>query len=127
MQASVFSVSLRPLSKAHYRRDDEVQRSLKESVHDRNGGVARCPLRGIAKKANPNEVSNQSSSHGRRIWTHANEPERPLTTEGAALVEQGEAGVCTRAQIGRIKAAQTREFTRERGHSLGSARRRGSF
>ena len=36
MQASVFSVSLRPLSNSHYGRNDEVQRSLKRSGHDRD-------------------------------------------------------------------------------------------
>ena len=37
MQRSVFSARLRRLSKSHYQRDDEVQRSLKRLVHDRDG------------------------------------------------------------------------------------------
>src|SRR5260370_7637319 len=79
------------------------------------------------KKANPNEVSNQSSSYRCRFWTQESRPEGPLTPECAALIEKGEAGVCARAHIGRIKTAQTRQFTRERTHPVGSAIRCWAF
>src|SRR5260370_33757668 len=58
----------------------------------RDGALHDVLFAEFTKKANPNEVSNQSSSYRCRFWTQECRPEGPLTPECAALIEQGEAG-----------------------------------